>query len=85
MTVEISPHVAEKPPEHPTINNTSSAADVAGEASIPRLLTKYSWPHSEILEHTSHLKKGEAERERQEQKSEHVRQSAQAAILPLVV
>lgn len=88
MTVETSPHVVEKPPEHLTINNASSAADVVRGSLFSTPLNQIQSATAGVLQRTAErLKKerrGEREEER-EQETEHVRQNAEAAILPLVV
>lgn len=58
-----------------------------GEASFPRLLTKYSRPQPEFCRERAaeRLKKERQQEQEREQETEHVRQNAEAAILPLVV
>lgn len=89
MTVETSPHVVEKPPEHLTINNASSAADVAWGSLFSTPLNQIQSGHSRSFTARSRApEKGEAERERKEEReqdTEHVLQNAEAAVLPMVV
>lgn len=90
MTVETSLRVAEKPLEHLTINNASSAADVAWGSLFSTPLRQILSATAGVLQRAvDALEKGEAETEREgkmrEQEREHVRQNAEAAILLLVV
>lgn len=88
VTVETSPHVVENPPEHLTINNASSAADVARGSLFSTPLNQIQSATAGVLQSAVERLKKERQRERgeeREQESEHVRQNAEAAILPLVV
>lgn len=85
MTVETSPHVVEKPPDHLTINNASSAADVAWGSRFSTPFNQQQSATARVLQHAAErLKRKGRERER-EQETELVQQNAQAAILPSVV
>lgn len=66
MRVETSPHVVEKPPEHLTINNASSAADVARGSLFSTPLNQIQAAAARVLQRASErLKKERAERERE--------------------
>lgn len=56
-----------------------------GEASFPRLLTKYSRPQPEFCAWKKERQREREREEEKEQETEHVRQNVQAAMLPLVV
>lgn len=85
-TVETSPHVVEKPPEHLTINNASSAADVARGSLFSTPLNQIQSATAGVLQSAAERLKKERQREAErEQETEHVRQNAEAAILPSVV
>lgn len=62
MTVETSPHVVEKPPEHLTINNASSAADVARGSLFSTPLNQIQSATAGVLQRASSraAEKGEA-------------------------
>lgn len=86
VTVETSPHVAGKPPERHTINNASSAADVARGSLFSTPFNQIQSPTARVSQHAAEcLKRRDIKREKGEQETEHVQQNAQAAVLPLVV
>ena len=63
-TVETSPHVVEKPLEHLTINNASSAADVARGSLFSTPLNQIQSATAGVLQRLKKERQRERERER---------------------